>query len=142
MKPSGVDVDKYLSSKTVVVFDGVCNVCNGAVDFLLKHDKQNRLMFGSFQQENVADLLRKFGVDKEPTTIYVLQDGKLFYESEAVLRIARVLPYPWKFFYATVVIAPFIRNAIYRLIARKRYHWFGRRDSCRLASADEREKFL
>ncbi|NQW30861.1 MAG: DUF393 domain-containing protein [Ignavibacteria bacterium] len=142
MKDQEVDVEKFLFTKTIVIFDGVCNVCNGSVDFLLRHDSHNQLMFGSFQQQNVAELLRGFGVDTEPTTMYVLQRGLLFFESTAVLKIVRVLPYPWKLFYSAIIIPPFVRNSLYRFIARNRYRWFGKRDSCRLASAEEREKFL
>jgi predicted DCC family thiol-disulfide oxidoreductase YuxK len=140
--PSDVDVEKFLSDKTLVVFDGVCNLCNSSVDFFLSHDKEDRLLFGSFQHSHVEAILRLYGIAEPPTTIYVLQHGKIYGESDAVLRICRTLPFPWRVTYLAVVVPASIRNFVYRIVARNRYTWFGKRTTCRIPSPLDAKKFI
>ncbi|HCN05770.1 MAG TPA: thiol-disulfide oxidoreductase DCC [Bacteroidetes bacterium] len=125
-----------------VIFDGVCNLCNSTVDFLLRHDHHHRMIFGSFQTERAQELLREHGVYEAPETIYVIADGRLYSESDAVLRIARELPIPWRLTTWFRYVPRALRNVFYRCIARNRYRWFGKRSSCRLPTAEERSRFM
>lgn len=125
-----------------VIFDGVCNLCNGTVDFLLRHDVHRRFIVGGFQTKAAQELLREHGIDHAPETIYVLADGRLYSESDAILRITRELPLPWRLATVFRYVPRPLRNVLYRFIARNRYQWFGKRRSCRLPTEEERSRFL
>lgn len=128
---------------TIVVFDGVCTLCNTAVDFLLRNDATGTLRFVSFQDVKGAELLREYGVTTAPETIYVVTAQKqLLEESNAVLYVARFLQFPWRLLRVFVIIPKPLRNLAYRWIARNRYRWFGKKSSCRIPTAEERSRFL
>lgn len=127
----------------VVLFDGVCNLCNGFVDFALTRDPEGRLRFGSLQSEAGQRALRDAGVDApELSTLVVVEGGRGYVRSAAALRVLRQLRLPWPLLYAFVVVPRPLRDAVYRFVAARRYRWFGRRDSCRLPSPAERARFL
>lgn len=129
---------------TIVIFDGVCTLCNSAVDFLLHNDRSASMRFGSFQSENVAQLLQSHNITQAPITIYVITPANvLLQESSAILFLACLLGGWWKFLgtIAHVVPRP-LRDAVYRLVARNRYRWFGKRESCRIPTEAERGRFL
>jgi len=128
----------------VIIFDGVCNLCNGFVDFIIRKDKKKIFRFVSNQDEAGKAILSRFPeVPKgDAMTIYYLEDGKLYSRSKAVLRIAKMLNAPFSWMYAFSVLPLFISNSIYDLVARNRYKWFGKRDTCRVPTKEERERFL
>lgn len=127
----------------VLIFDGVCELCNRSVNFILKHEKRQEIRFTANQNEPGRKLLMEFGEDPDaPATVFLVEKGKLYKESTAALRIARHLRFPWNLAYGFIVIPPFIRNAVYRLIARNRYKWFGEKDTCRIPSPEEMARFL
>ncbi len=130
----------------IVVFDGVCNLCNAAVDFLLRHDRSGALRFASAQGPTGSKLLGIEAGDDgflpDPDTIVVAVDGRLLERSDAVLALVGHLGWPWRVASVGRVVPRPVRDAAYDLIARNRYRWFGRKETCRLPSPEERARFL
>lgn len=137
-------LQKMSTPTTIVIFDGVCTLCNGAVDFLISRDRNHRMRFGSFQQPCVGAMLRERGIIEPPTTIYVITStNELLCESAAILHLGIVLGGWWKFLSAIARVIPKpIRDSVYRIIARNRYRWFGKKDSCRIPTPQERARFI
>lgn len=127
---------------TIVIFDGVCSLCNASVDFLMRHDRTGRLRFGSFQSEAGRTLLARHGLFTAPETIYVIDDDVLYTESTGVLRLARYLRLPWRAAGILQVVPRPLRDPVYRWVARNRYRWFGKRDTCRVPTPEERARFV
>jgi predicted DCC family thiol-disulfide oxidoreductase YuxK len=129
--------------KYLVLFDGVCNLCNSSVQFILKRDKHRKFLFGSLQGTAGQELLTKFNLPVNQFNSFILVEGEHFYtRSTAVLRMLKHLGRGWQLWYAFIIIPPFIRNAVYNLIARNRYKWFGKKDECRVPTPEERALFL
>jgi predicted DCC family thiol-disulfide oxidoreductase YuxK len=129
--------------QSIVFFDGVCNLCNGTVQFLLKIDKHQRLQFGSLQGETAKRILPTYQISPEKlSSIIFIHQNKVYTESTAVLEIFRLIGGAWILLYIFIIIPAFIRNAFYKLIARYRYQWFGKRSSCRIPTPSERGRFL
>jgi predicted DCC family thiol-disulfide oxidoreductase YuxK len=127
----------------IVLFDGVCNLCNGSVQFILKRDPQARFRFASLQSEAGGSLMRHHGLDPEAlSSVVVIDDGRVWRESSAALRIARHLPGGWKLLRILTVIPRPLRDGVYRLIARNRYRWFGKTETCWLPTPELRGRFL
>jgi predicted DCC family thiol-disulfide oxidoreductase YuxK len=117
-------------------------LCNASVDFLMRNDRTGRLRFASFQSDEGAALLRAHGVTTAPETIYVVDNGRLYSESDAALYLTSFLRAPYRILSIGKVVPRFIRNALYRIVARNRYRWFGKKDSCRIPTPEERSRFL
>lgn len=131
------------SDHKIILFDGVCNLCNSSVDFLINHDKKDIFRFASLQSDIGIELQKKFDLDPNELKTFFLIDGAKYYSrSTAALRAAKELGFPWNFAYIFILVPPFIRNGVYRLISRYRYKWFGKRSTCRLPTPKERTKFL
>ncbi len=134
-----------MTRPAIVLFDGVCNLCHGAVQFILDRDPEGRFHFASLQSERGQALLREHGVTPttgDPDTIYLLDEGRLFDRSTAALRIARRLTFPWWLGAAGLVVPRFVRDVAYRFVARNRYRWFGRTESCRIPTPELRARML
>jgi predicted DCC family thiol-disulfide oxidoreductase YuxK len=123
----------------IVLFDGVCNLCNGAVQFILARDPAGRFRFASLQSNAARRLLKG---DAPPETIVLIDAGKTYTRSAAALRIARGLRFPWPLLYAFVAVPRPLRDLAYRWVARHRYRWFGKRESCPLPTPQTRYRFL
>ena len=129
----------------VVFFDGVCNLCNGAVQFILDRDKREQFRFAPLQSEAAERMLvGDLATDREALdSIIVVEDGKVYERSDAALRIARRLGAPWPAAYYLFILVPrFLRDAVYKFIARNRYRWFGRSEQCRVPTPELRARFL
>ncbi len=127
----------------VIFFDGVCNLCNASVQFVLRRDPRGYFRFASLQSNTAQELLRGVpGAPEELATIVLLENGACYTRSEAVLRIARRLSGLWPALYVFKLIPRFLRDPIYSFIARHRYRWFGKRESCMLPEPGLRERFL
>ncbi|MEM6273382.1 MAG: DCC1-like thiol-disulfide oxidoreductase family protein [Bacteroidota bacterium] len=130
-------------NRPVVIFDGVCELCNAAVDFIMKWEKRPELLFTANQNEPGRKILMEHGKDPDSvSTIYLYENGRLYDFSTAALRIARRLRFPLNLLYAGMIVPRFIRDAIYRWIARNRYRWFGKKESCRMPTPEEMARFL
>jgi predicted DCC family thiol-disulfide oxidoreductase YuxK len=117
----------------IVLFDGICNLCNGSVRFILKNDKSKRIRVASLQSETGKSLLRQAGFPADSIfTVIYFRGEKIYQRSEAVLQILRDMGGAWKLFYGFIIIPPFIRDFFYNVVARYRYRIFGKRDHCTL----------
>ena len=129
--------------KPVLLFDGVCNLCNGTVSFVLKRDKRGAVLFAPLQSAAGQHYLKRFGLDAAEFASLVLVEGERHYQrSEAALRLLRALGWPYKVLYALTLIPRPVRDFAYDWIARNRYRWFGKRDACMLPAPDIRARFL
>ncbi len=127
----------------VVLFDGVCNFCNYWVNFAIKHDRKKKLRFATLQGDTAQELLSEHMINPTTLSSVVLVDsGKAYTHSSAALRICKYLNGGWKLFYGLMIIPKFIRDAIYKFIARNRYKWYGKKDSCMIPTPEQRERFL
>jgi len=128
---------------SVVFFDGVCNLCNWSVDFVIRRDPKGVFKFASLQSDVAAKLLVAHDVDPEALqTIILLKNNRVYYRSDAVLEICKDLSGLWPLLSVFRVIPRSIRDAVYLLISRNRYRWFGQRDTCRVPTPQEQERFL
>lgn len=138
-----VSVNIGLGDKNVIFFDGVCNLCNGFVQFVIKHDRSNKFYFSSLQSGPGVHLLESLPqTGKTPDSIMLYSEGRVYSESTAVLRImgqlSGILPLAGLF----LVVPKFIRDTIYKWIARNRYKWFGRKEMCMIPTPALKQKFI
>lgn len=127
----------------VVVFDGVCNLCNATVQFILNRDPAGRFRFAANQSAVGRQLLERLGLDPaDVTSVYLIEEGRIWSRSTAVLRILRQLRQPWPLAYGLILIPRPLRDLAYGVVARLRYRLFGRREACRLPRPGERSRFL
>ena len=131
----------------LILFDGVCNLCNGFVQFVIGHDGAGRFRFAALQSATGRAILAAHGVDASavaaaPDSVLLQQGGRLYSHSEAVLRIAQGLGWPWRALLLGRLLPRAWRDAAYRFVARHRYHWFGRQDSCWLPTPELKARFL
>lgn len=127
----------------IVLFDGVCNLCNHSVDFIMKRDKVAYFRYASLQSPLAQDLLqeRKFKM-QDMNSVLLIEGSQVYQKSSAALRIARRLGGAWYLLYAFIIVPPILRDFVYSWIAHNRYRWFGKRETCRLPSPEERKLFL
>jgi predicted DCC family thiol-disulfide oxidoreductase YuxK len=126
-----------------ILFDGVCNLCNGFVRFVIKRDPRAHFRFAALSSVAAQSLLRDAGVRGAlPDSIVLIEGGHIYVRSGAALRIARRLAWPWPLSYALVAVPRFIRDRVYDAIAARRYRWFGRRDVCMVPTPDLRARFI
>lgn len=143
------DVDAALPSKqvvdldkaSVIFFDGVCNLCNWIVDFLIRRDKKRVLRYAPLQGTSAKQLLKPELFEALPSVVFLDKNGA-YQRSAAVIRAASKLGGLWSLFIVFLIIPRPVRDAIYNWIGRNRYRWFGKRDSCRLPTPEERTMFL
>lgn len=127
----------------VLLFDGVCNLCNGAVQFIIARDKKAVFKFAALQSEAGQSLLRKYNLPVKDFESFVLINNDTAYtESTAALTVAKLLGGVWKLAYVLIVIPKFIRDFFYRLVANSRYKIFGRQESCMLPTPELKSRFL
>ena len=127
----------------LILYDGVCNLCNRWVQFVLKHDKRRQFSFAPLQGATAKNILsEKFQEQQVPDTVVLIDNNKVYTRSEAALRILKLLGNGWNLFYSLVVIPRFLRDGVYRFISNRRYKWFGKSDSCILPSPEWKDRFL
>jgi len=125
----------------IVLFDGVCNFCNSSVQFIINRDPSGKFQFASQQSEVGERLMAAHGVRGNDSIVYI-ENGQVFMKSTAALRIAKQLSGLWPACSIFTVIPLPIRNAVYNLIAKNRYRWFGKRESCMIPPPSIRKRFL
>ena len=132
-----------IKEKEVLLFDGVCNLCNDSVNFIIDHDPQGHFKFAALQSDFGQQKLKELGYNTEDFDSLVLLSGdKVYKKSSAALRIARKLTGGYPLLYGFIIIPPFIRHWFYDSIARNRYKWFGKRDSCRMPTPELKSRFV
>lgn len=131
------------SAEAVILFDGVCNLCNGFVNFVFDRDPTGYFRVGSLQSDAAKQHLEPFSTDpKALDTVVLVEHGKLYTRSTAALRIVRQLEAPWPLLYAFIVVPRPFRDWVYDVIATHRYDWFGRRDQCRVPTPELQDRFI
>ena len=135
--------------KSIVCFDGDCNLCNGFVQFVIPRDPAARFKFAPLKSAIAARLLREAGVPGnvdtaggDPATVVLIERGRSFVRSAAVLRIARGLRFPWPLVYGLVVVPRPLRDWVYDVIARNRIRWFGEPNACLVPGPETANRFL
>lgn len=130
-------------SGAILLFDGVCNLCNGAVNLLIEADPDAYVRLGTLQSPAARPYLRAFGRDPEAmSSVVLIEDGELYTRSTAVLRVLRRLEGPWSLLWAFILVPRPVRDWVYDRVASSRYQWFGRRDECRTPTPSVRDRFL
>ncbi|MFI5140350.1 MAG: thiol-disulfide oxidoreductase DCC family protein, partial [Sphingobacteriales bacterium] len=125
------------------LFDGVCNLCNSLVNWIIDHDNNNQFMFATLQSAYGKEIVKDYTLKGNYLdTVILLDENKVFLRSAAVLKIFRALGYPYKLVYGTVIVPSFLRDVVYNFIAANRYKWFGKRDICRVPTPELKAKFL
>jgi len=128
---------------SLILFDGLCNLCSGSVQFVIERDPSGRFQFGSLQSAAARRVLQEHGAtDPLPDSIVLVEDGRVFTRSTAALRIARRLPYPSRLAAVFIAVPRPFRDWVYDLLARYRYRWFGKLDRCMMPSPALRSRFL
>lgn len=126
----------------VVLFDGVCNYCNSWVNFAIRNDREARLRFATLQSARGQELKAKYGVAPRADSVILIDNEKAYTYSNAALRIAKYLRWPAKAIYALLIVPAFIREPVYKWIARNRYKWFGKKEECMVPSPEIKSRFL
>jgi predicted DCC family thiol-disulfide oxidoreductase YuxK len=134
---------EWARHERIIVFDGVCNWCNAWVNITIDHDPHAKFKFGTLQSEPAQQILRSLHLPTEDfETFLLLEDGHIYTKSTAALRIVKHLSGFWPLFYLGIVIPRPLRDALYDYIARRRYEWMGKADTCRLPTPADRGRFL
>jgi predicted DCC family thiol-disulfide oxidoreductase YuxK len=130
------------ANKGVILFDGVCNLCNTSVQFIIKRDKSDYFRFTALQSDTGKVITSQYGISANGSSVILIENEKMYSESTAALRIAKKLRGLWPLLYLFIIIPPPIRNWFYRIVAQSRYKWFGRREECMIPSPELLQKFV
>lgn len=135
----GVPKDKKL-----ILFDGVCNLCNSSVQYVIKNDKKNRFMFTALQSEVGEKIIKHFNIDTQKVDSILLftPEKGIVSKSTAALKVASKLGFPTNILSVFLIIPPFIGNWIYDFIAKNRYKWYGKKEACMIPTPELKSKFL
>ena len=129
--------------KTIVLFDGVCNLCNGFVKFIIKKDQQAKIKFATLQSKVAIEILQKHHFNnQELNSVIVLINDKIYTKSTAAILLIKEFGGVWKFFYVFIYIPKFIRDFLYTLIAKNRYSIFGKKQTCMIPTPEIASRFL
>jgi predicted DCC family thiol-disulfide oxidoreductase YuxK len=131
------------NNQKILYFDGICNLCAGAVQFVLKRNKKQNIFFASLQSKAGQEMLAHFGLPQTDfNSLVFVENGKMYQQSTGALRVARHLNAAWPLLFGLIIIPPFIRNAVYNWVAKNRYKWFGKKNECWLPTPDLKKRFL
>lgn len=126
----------------LVLFDGVCNLCNGLVRFIIPRDPNGYFQFAALTSHAAERALSPVGQADRPDSVVLVEGGHIYVRSDAALRIVRRLTFPWPLAYSLIIVPRSLRDRVYDAIARRRYRWFGRREECMVPSPSIRVRFL
>ena len=126
----------------ILLFDGLCNLCVDSVLFVLKHEKQKSLTFSSLQSTFGKEARKKYNIPENIDSLILLHNGKVYYYSAAALKITSFLGGLWPLCQVFLIVPPFIRNYVYKYIARHRYSWFGQKEICWLPTPELESRFI
>ena len=128
--------------QSVVLFDGVCNYCNTMVNFAIRNDKKARLKFAPLQSETGLKLRSRYNIPATVDSLVFIENGKAYIYADAALNICKYLDWPAKMLYGLSIFPSFICNPVYKWIAKNRYKWFGKKESCIVPTPVVRSRFL
>ena len=132
-----------MQSKKIILFDGVCNLCNGAITFIIKRDKNDVFRYAPLQSEVGKNLAAKHNIDlNKVDSIILVTEDKAYAKSSAALHIAKQLSSAWPLLTVFFILPAFLRNLAYDFIARNRYKWFGKKEACMIPNPELKSKFL
>ncbi|CAN5712676.1 thiol-disulfide oxidoreductase DCC family protein [soil metagenome] len=132
-----------MAGQQIILFDGVCNFCNGTVNFVIKRNKKSTIRFGALQSEAGQQLLKQYKISTTNFQSFIfIEEGKVFSRSTAALKVCKYLDAGWPLMYGFIIVPAFIRNWVYDFIAKNRYKWFGQMDSCMIPDAGVRQRFI
>ena len=127
----------------ILLFDGVCNLCNSSINFVIKHDNKDVFRFTALQEGPGKSYLAKYNIDPKNTdSIVLIENGKAYVKSSAALRAVKYLGGAWPLLYVFIIVPAFIRDVVYDYIAINRYKWYGKKDSCMIPTPELKAKFL
>ncbi len=130
-------------NKHIILFDGVCNLCNSAVNFVIKRDPQNRFVFTPLQSKAGTLLTNQYDIDTtQVDSIVLIKNNTAYTKSAAALRIAQQLKGLWPLLSVFLILPSFLRNWVYDYVAQNRYKWFGKQDTCMIPTPELKDKFL
>ena len=130
------------TSHPIIFFDGVCNLCNRSVQFIIKRDPEGKFRYASLQSETGQQILQEFALPQDHFNSFILyENGKILTRSAAALRVFSQVK-GWKWVGVFKIVPRFIRDGVYNLIARNRYRWFGKKDECMLPRPEWKDRFL
>lgn len=127
-------------NKSIVLFDGVCGLCNRSVKFILEREKKSKLLFSPLQSEHAKKLLQQFNLNTD--SIVYIHKNKAHIKSGAALRVCLQLKGLWPLMIVLIIVPAFIRDAVYDYIARKRITWFGKTDYCEVMTPELNKRFV
>jgi len=130
-------------TQPIVLFDGVCNLCSGSVQFIIKHDKKNIFKFASLQSQFAQSTLLKYKLPLQKFDSFILiEQDKIYTKSTGALMVAKRLSGLLPLLYVFIIITRFLRDAVYSYVAQHRYKWFGKKQECWVPSAELQKKFI
>ena len=133
------------NNKKLILFDGVCNLCSSSVQYAITHDKNNVFMFAALQSDIGNQIIKHFKIDASKTDsilLYSPEKNSLKIKSSAALHVAKDLVFPRNLLSAFLIVPPFIRNWVYDFIAKNRYKWYGKKESCWIPTPELKAKFI
>lgn len=131
------------SQDNLILFDGVCNLCNASVNFVIDRDKNKKFKFLALQSEAAIRMLERYGTaDNSMESIVLVRNGRVYYKSSAILRISKDLSGLWPLLYGFSILPVGLRDLVYDFVAEHRYYWFGKSNQCRVPTAELRERFV
>lgn len=133
----------YFEKKSILLFDGVCNLCNTSVNFVIKHDTKKQFLFASLQSDAAKELLLHYGIKNLGIkSIILIHNHNIYTKSTAIFLIFRYLNKGLKFCYIGIIIPKFIRDTVYDFVSKHRYKWFGRKQKCMLPTKELKNRFI
>jgi|TARA_B110000908_G_C10266295_1_gene464303 predicted DCC family thiol-disulfide oxidoreductase YuxK len=134
---------KKVVYQPLVLFDGVCNLCNSSVQYVIKHDRYNKFKFASLQSDAAKEILLQFNENNSDlNSIILIDNNKIFKKSLAVLRLLKILGGVYTLLYIFIIIPKPLRDWVYDYIAKNRYKWYGKKDSCMIPTKELKNKFI
>jgi len=131
------------TEQPILLFDGVCNLCNSMVTFVIKRDQEAIFKFASLQSEAGQTILKEHSLPLDQfDSFYYVEGKKLFTKSTAALKVAKELDGAWKLFYPLIIIPKPLRDIVYSIVAKNRYRFFGKKDQCMLPNPEMKKRFL
>jgi predicted DCC family thiol-disulfide oxidoreductase YuxK len=129
-------------TRAIILFDGVCNLCNNSVQFIIKRDPTAYFQFASLQSDVGVKLRKTYDLPTHIDSVVLIENNKVFVKSNAALHICKHLKGMWKLLFVLKLLPQFIRDGLYEIVAKNRYKWFGKRDQCMLPDQNRKDRFL